>query len=226
MAEDPRLPRYFNKDQRKEMKEKCLAVARTYCLKCATRECGNLFRVYCAESDCGFLIHYNFRYGPKNPAGFYLNTKQSNDKHKIDCPNTVSSVDNTRDPKVIAQRILPLFNKKHPSTLDIRNAIRCFNQVEFTDGQIKYIKKLAKAMALLEPKDTIQRLMIICEKLSHVHRWKVHVEYIENMISAIVLFPPWADNVLKYYHSPLIVDATWTDEDLRFTHAAVMDGDI
>ena len=55
---------------------------------------------------------------------------------------------------------------------------------------------------------------------------EIHVEYIENMISAIVLFPPWADNVLKYYHSPLIVDATWTDEDLRFTHAAVMDGDI
>ena len=80
-------------------------------------------------------------------------------------------------------------------------------------------------MALQRPQDTIPQLLKFCDSLSNVHNWKYHTEYIDQMISAIILFPPWAENVTKHYHSPLIVDATFTAEDLRFTHAVVIDGE-
>ena len=36
---------------------------------------------------------------------------------------------------------------------------------------------------------------------------------------------PWAENLIKYYHDPLIVDATFSCENLRFISSVVIDGE-
>ena len=45
------------------------------------------------------------------------------------------------------------------------------------------------------------------------------------MIASLILFPPWAAQLLKFYHNPLIVDATFTCENLRFISGVIVDGE-
>ena len=46
------------------------------------------------------------------------------------------------------------------------------------------------------------------------------------MIASLILFPPWAAQLLKFYHNPLIVDATFTCENLRFISGVIVDGEL
>ncbi|KAK8839983.1 hypothetical protein M9Y10_031268 [Tritrichomonas musculus] len=45
------------------------------------------------------------------------------------------------------------------------------------------------------------------------------------MIASLILFPPWAAQLLQFYHNPLIVDATFTCENLRFISGVIVDGE-
>ena len=51
------------------------------------------------------------------------------------------------------------------------------------------------------------------------------MQFTDGILSSIVLFPPWSENLIKYYHNPMIVDATFSNENLRFISAVIMDGE-
>ena len=39
------------------------------------------------------------------------------------------------------------------------------------------------------------------------------MEFVDGMLASIILFPPWFENLIKYYYNPLIVDATFSAEN-------------
>ena len=51
------------------------------------------------------------------------------------------------------------------------------------------------------------------------------MEFTNGMIFSLILFPPWSSHLLKFYHNPLIVDATFTCENLRFISGVIVDGE-
>lgn len=217
------LENFFkNKD---EMKAYCSKVAGKECIKCKTRNNGNYYKIFCTESDCQFQITYNRRDSERNKNGYYLVFKGTCLNHKIDCPNCVLNLSQTKDPKFISKQILPLFEEKSPSLNEIKSAIKCFNSEEFSRTELKYIKKLAKKHFFKEATSTISQLIKFCQELVEIHNWKLDLDFIEGMLSSIILFPPWAKSLIQYYHDPLIVDATFSCENLRFISAVIIDGE-
>ena len=109
--------------------------------------------------------------------------------------------------------------------VEVKNAIKCFNEEEFSVSELKYIKKLAKKHYFKGSTTTISQLVQFCNELMSTHNWKFDIQFIEGMIASLILFPPWAENLIKYFCNPLIVDATFSIENLRFISAVVIDGE-
>lgn len=131
----------------------------------------------------------------------------------------------TKDAKYISKKILPLFNDRSPSINEIKSAIQCFNEETFSNSELKYIKKLAKKQFFKGLTTTISQLIDYCKTLVSEHKWKFDMQFTDGILSSIVLFPPWSENLIKYYHNPMIVDATFSNENLRFISAVIMDGE-
>ena len=195
------------------------------CHKIKTYTSGpNYYRLACTEKDCSFQIIYSLRTTEKKIGYYLLNSTCLT--HKPDCPNSIACAQNTKSFRFLATQILPLFENKIPTLDDVRQCLKCSYKEDFTKEQIKYIRRLAKTLFFHKSSDIIPEITKFCENLVSVHQWKYHVEFFESMITAIVLFPPWVRDVLPYYHSPLIVDATFSNENLRFLTAAVIDGEV
>lgn len=56
-----------------------------------------------------------------------------------------------------------------------------------------------------------------------IHNWKFEMEFFEGMLALLILFPPWAEQMLKFYYDTLIVDATFSLDNLRFISGVIVD---
>ena len=139
--EEP-LETYF--ENQEDMKEYCSKIAGEKCIKCKIRNNGNYYKIYCKEDNCPFQIAYSQRDSQKFKRGYYLILPSTCLHHQAKCPNSISNIQDTKNPKYIAKQILPLFEERFPSLSEIKNAIQCFNENEFSMSELKYIKKLAK----------------------------------------------------------------------------------
>lgn len=54
---------------------------------------------------------------------------------------------------------------------------------------------------------------------------KKHIDVIYLVPHSSHLTQPWSQNLIKYFHSSLIVDATFSIENLRFISCVVIDGE-
>ena len=214
---------YF--DNQEDMKVYCSQIAGERCIKYKVRNNGNYYKIFCNEADCPFQIIYNQRDSKNFMRGYYLISDKTSLFHKDNCPNSIKNLNDTKDPKTIAKQILPLFTERFPSLCEIKNAIQCFNGNEFSKSELKYIKKLAKLQFFKDATTTISQLVEYCQNLVKTHNWKFDIEFQEGMVSSLILFPPWAEHLLKFYHDPLIVDATFTIENLRFISGVIVDGE-
>ena len=57
---------------------------------------------------------------------------------------------------------------------------------------------------------TISQLIHFCQVLVSTYQKKFDMDCIDGMLASIILFPPWSQNLIKYFYSPLIVDATFS----------------
>lgn len=207
------------------MKAYCSQVAGAECIKYRCRNSGTYYKIFCHEPNCQFQITYNRRISNKSKDGFYLVIKGTCLEHQQNCPNEISNCDHTRDAKYISKKILPLFNERSPSINEIRSAIQCFNNENFSISELKYIKKLAKKSYFKNSTTAISQLIDFCKNLVSEHNWIFDLQFSDGILASIVLFPPWANNLIKYYHNPVITDATFSIENLRFISAVVVDGE-
>ena len=205
-----------------ELKVECQKYAGSLCIKPNFRNRRSSYTAFCEESQCTFQIQYNYRSSSAYPTGYYL--YKACLTHKQDCPNAITNNDTT-DPHYIAKRISRLFRGRAPTIEEIRNAIQYFNNSEFSHNQLKYIKQLARLNYLQNVTDPIEQCIDFCKTLANIHGWTYDIKLEKGLIVAITLFPPWAESLIRNYHSPLIVDATFTQEDLRFIIATVVDGE-
>lgn len=157
--------------------------------------------------------------------GFYLISQSTCLHHQANCPNIISNIQDTKNPKFIAKQILPLFKERFPSLCEIKSAIQCFNGNDFSKSELKYIKKLAKLEFFHDATTTISQYIDYCQNLRNTHNWQFQIEFVDGMIASLILFPPWAAQLLQFYHNPLIVDATFTCENLRFISRVIVDGE-
>lgn len=97
---------------------------------------------------------------------------------------------------------------------------------EFTTNEAKYIRHLAKGMFFNTKKGTLGQLVEFAEKLKNDHKWELNYDFFEGTLASIILFPPWARNFIKCYPNPIIVDATFSEEDIRFTSCVGIDGEL
>ena len=220
---DSDLEAFFANNE--EMKAYCTHIAGEKCIHYKIRNNGNYYRIFCNEPDCPFQITYSQRNSQKFQHGFYLISQSTCLDHKANCANSISSVDDTKNPKYISKQILPLFEDHIPSLCEIKSAIRCFNHNDFSTSELKYIKKLAKMEFFHGATTPISQLVEFCQNLMTKHNWKFEMEFFEGMLTSLILFPPWAEQMLKFYHDPLIVDATFSTENLRFISGVIVDGE-
>lgn len=122
-----------------EMKQYCSEIASKHCIRTKIRNNCNYYKIYCNEPNCQFQITYNYRNSKKSKSGYYLVCKGTCLDHQFECPNSIANVSQTKDSKYIAKQILPLFNERTPSLNDIKSAISCFNEEQFTTSELKYI---------------------------------------------------------------------------------------
>lgn len=178
------LEKFF--EDKKESKVSCSEIVEKQCIKYKMRDNGSYFKIFCSEPDCQFQMTYYFRNTDKLPKGFYMVIKGTCLNHKVNCSNCISYLSNTKNAKFISKQIVHLFQEKSPSI----NEIKYFNNEEFSLSELKYIKKLAKKQYFLGATTTISQLVQFCQNLVSTHYWKFDMQFIEGMISSIVLFPP------------------------------------
>ncbi|KAK8900070.1 hypothetical protein M9Y10_002393 [Tritrichomonas musculus] len=186
--EEPLITYFMNKE---DMKEFCSKIAGGKCIKCKIRNNGNYYKIFCKETNCSFQITYSPRDSPKYQRGFYLISQSTCLHHQANCPNIISNIQDTKNPKFIAIQILPLFKERFPSLCEIKSAIQCFNGNDFSKSELKYIKKLAKLDFFHDATTTISQLVDSCQNLRNTHNWQFQIEFVDGMIASLILFPPW-----------------------------------
>ena len=214
------LVNYFA--EKNEMKQYSSQIGSQYCYKCKHRDHDSTFVTYCSN-DCGFKFTYRLR--GNTPVGYYLVSEKTCLIHKQDCSNSTSNLNLTTDPRTLASKIAHLFESENPSIDTIKNCIRTFNKALLSESDLKYIKKLAREEYYGSSADKMGQLVCFCQNLSETHNWKFKMEFVEGMISSLILIPPWATHLITYFHSPFITDAKFSSENLRFIIGLVVDGE-
>ena len=72
-------------ENRDEMIQYCINLARTKSIKFNILNSGNYYKIQCKDQDCPFQITFNLRDSKKCKKGYYLVLKGTNLNHKINC---------------------------------------------------------------------------------------------------------------------------------------------
>ncbi len=213
-------------ENRDEMIQYCINLARTKSIKFNILNSGNYYKIQCKDQDCPFQITFNLRDSKKCKKGYYLVLKGTNLNHKINCSHSIQNIRDSLDPHALAERISDSFKESMPSINQVKNILKIISGKDFTKNESKYIRHLAKGIFFNHTKGSLGQLIDLAEKFKNEHNWELNYDFFEGTLTAIILFPPWARKVLKSYPNPLIVDATFSKEDIRFTTCAVIDGEL
>lgn len=217
------LPFYI--ESQKEMKDLCLRMCTNMCTRYLVQNNNNYFKFFCRDSGCSFQITYNLRDSQKSKRGYYQVVKGTCLLHKPNCPYSRESNNHANEePKDLAQQVVRLFQDDNPKLSTVTAFLEKITGRGFTPEQAKYIKKLAKGIHFNHLKHPISQMVDFCQELQRNQNWKFDMEFYEGTLSAIILFPPWAENMIRYYCDPLITDATFSTDQLRFLSAVVVDG--
>ena len=186
---------YFNNQE--DMKAYCSKIAGERCIKHNIRNNGNYYKIFCNEAECPFQITYSQRESKKFRRGYYLISNSTCLNHKANCSNSISNINDTKNPKVIAKQILPLFKERFPSLNDIKSAIQCFNGNEFSKSELKYIKKLAKLQFFKKTTTSISQLVQYCQNFVTTHKWKFEIEFTNGMMSSLKFVSTLVFSIIK-----------------------------
>ena len=55
--------------------------------------------------------------------------------------------------------------------------------------------------------------------------WLVEIETSDGFLDSIIIIPPWGESLTKQYYSPLVADATFTEDKLTFYTLRIIDGE-
>lgn len=218
------LTNFFS--NREEMINYCIKITRESTIKYSILNSGNYYKIHCKDSECPFQITYNLRDSNKCPRGYYLVIKGTNINHNAKCSHFISNIKESLDPHVLAKRIMYLFNESMPTINQVLNTLHIITDNEFTANEAKYIRHLSKEIFFNTTKDTMNKLVEFAEILKNEHHWELNYDFFEGVLTSIIMFPPWSKNVLKAYPNPLIVDATFSKENIRFTSCVTVDGEL
>lgn len=192
------------------MKEYCLRLCSEFCVKFLVQNNSNYFKFYCKELGCPFQVTYNLRDSQKSPRGYYLVLKATCLHHLSDCPYSRENSEICEEPKVLAEKAADLFLTGNPTTETFQIFLEKLTGNSYSLEHVKYIKKLAKAIHFNNIKCPISQLIDFCQDLQTNQKWKFDMEFHEGTLASIILFPPWAKQMIKYYCDPLITDATFS----------------
>ena len=213
-------------ENRNEMTQFCEQFVRKSTIKYSILNSGNYYKIHCKNPDCPFQISYNLRDSSRCKRGYYLVIKGTCINHKIDCAQSITQIRESLDPHVLSKRILYLFNESKPSINQVINTLQIITDHDFTRNEAKYIRQLAKSLFFNTTKDSLNKLVELANKLKNEHNWDLNYDFFNGILTSIILFPPWAKNILRAYPNPLIVDATFSRENLRFTSCVTVDGEL
>lgn len=143
--------------------------------------------------------------------------KGTNIYHKTNCPQSIENVRQSIDSYVLADRVVPSFKESIPSIIHVKDILKMITGEDFSANETKYIRHLAKEKLFNTTKRTIIQLVEFAEKLKNEHNWEINYDFFEGILTSIVLFPPWSRNVHRSYPNHLIVDATFSEENIRLT---------
>lgn len=114
-----------------EMKAYCSLIAGKECIKCWCRNSGTYYKIFCNVKNIQFQMKYNRIISKKSKDGYFLVIKGTCLEHQNNCPNAISNCDHIKDPKFISKQILPIFEDRSPSIIEIKTEIQCFNDENF-----------------------------------------------------------------------------------------------
>ena len=185
----------------------------------------NYFQIACKSPNCPFMITYSQRCSNKSPFGYYMIKEKTNLYHLPNCKYDARNKDLLNDADFLSNLIVPLFDEANPSIYVIKKLLESHGIDDISVEKIKYIKKLAKNKIFENKKDSISQLFQFISTKLKEEGWSYDLEFSNGFLVTIILFSPFAAQLIKYYGDPYIVDATFSSEKLRFHTMTVVDGE-
>jgi hypothetical protein len=186
------------------------------------------YHIHCYNEACQFQIKYTFK--TKNcdilfpDKGFFVH-KDSDIRHSSGCKCDTNTTKYSSTPSGMAALIAPLYEDDPKVTKEtIRHFLFTLFQEELEESRIKYIRDLAKKSIRGNRSQFLATIVEIVKNLEK-QGWNISIIYEEGFISSVRIIPPWSENLIKFYYSPLITDATFTSEKLNFYALRIIDGE-
>ena len=176
------------------------------------------FQIRCYNISCPFLINYSGH----NKCGEYKGLFLS--KYELFHLENCIFQPLKKDFKYSNREIAIEINEKCPSSVFSTTelikllAIHYSNQ-QFTKSEVKYIQRIIHSY---RKNPTI--LLNQCLEYAKFG-WNIITDFKNGMLDSILLFPPNLVNLMKYYPSPIIADATFTSDDYRILITVQLDGE-
>lgn len=212
---------------RNEMITSCQRVIDSKCKKTRTVQSGvNYFQIACKSSNCQFMITYSQRCSNRSPFGYYIIKSKTNLCHSSNCMYDINNSDSKlNEIDSLINLIIPLFDEENPSIYSIRKLLESHGYNDLSNDRLKYVKRLAKTKIFEGSKDNISQLVHYIKTKLKEEGWTYDLEFSNGFLVTIMLFSPYAPQLIKYYGNPYVVDATFSSEKLRLHSMSVVDGE-
>lgn len=175
-----------------------------------------LYSRRCKNLKCDFEIQYALH----KDGIFHLTKCRLN--HCVDCkydPNIKSNFSN----KNLVEIVEKIFCSRIPDTKLIMDVLLTHG-ISISNERAKYIRNIARLLSTGKSGEILTKIIDKCEQIQQ-KGWEIKQYYEMGMLTAIKIIPPWSKSFLSVFSSPIMLDATFIDDNIKILILVGIDGE-
>lgn len=175
-----------------------------------------MYQRKCKNINCDFIIQYSY-----HQDGIYHLTKSCL-KHCLNCqfdPNLKTNISNNEIIKIIQQ----IFCNRVPDIHLITDVLSTHG-ITVSKEKAKYLRNIVRLLTIGKSGEFLTKILDKCYSMQN-SGWKTNQYFEMGMFTALRIIPPWTKNFLAVFSSPIMIDATFIDNNYKILILIGVDGE-